>query len=68
MARIRRFQDRIEAELACGLLRVHGIPARVAADDAGGQNPALGRQLGGVAVVVADRDLDEALALLDATD
>lgn len=68
MASIRRFQDRIEAELAAGMLRAHGIGARVDADDAGGQHPPLGRQLGGVTVVVDDADLSEAIALLDAAD
>jgi Putative prokaryotic signal transducing protein len=46
--------SRIEAELIVGLLRSNGVPAAVAADDAGGQEPQL--QLDGVRVLVARAD------------
>lgn len=36
------FQSRIEADLAEGALRAHGIDAIVSRDDAGGTEPALG--------------------------
>jgi hypothetical protein len=65
MARIDRFTSRTDADLACGLLQAHGIAAYVSADDAGGMRPDIAFGIGGTAVVVADEDLDEALAILD---
>lgn len=66
MARIDRFVTRAEADLACGLLQVHGIAAYVSGDDAGGMRPDIPFGIGGTAVVVPDEDLDDAIALLDA--
>jgi hypothetical protein len=65
MARIERFTSRTEAELACGLLRAHGISSYVSVDDAGGVRPDIPFGIGGTAVVVADGELERALALLD---
>lgn len=65
MARIDRFVSRADADLACGLLQVHGIDAFVSGDDAGGMRPDIPFGIGGTAVVVADEDLEEALAILD---
>jgi hypothetical protein len=50
--------SRIEAELIVGLLRSHGLRARLSADDVGGLEPQL--QMRGVRVLV-DRS-DEAVA------
>jgi hypothetical protein len=58
--------SRIEAELIVGVLRSHGLRAAVAADDAGGQEPAL--QLQGVRVLVARSDEASAIRLLAADD
>jgi hypothetical protein len=65
VARIERFTSRAEADVACGLLRAHGLRAYVSADDAGGARPDFPFSIGGTAVVVADEDLDVALALLE---
>lgn len=56
--------SRTEAHLIVGLLRAHGVPAAVAADDAGGQEPQL--QAGGVRVLVAPADEAVARELLAA--
>ena len=47
-------RSRIEAELAVGLLRSHGLRAAFIADDVGGQEPQL--QQGGVRIIVAPAD------------
>jgi hypothetical protein len=47
-------RSRIEAELAVGLLRSHGLRATFLADDVGGQEPQL--QQDGVRVLVAPDD------------
>ena len=67
MARIERFVSRADADLACGLLRSHGINAYVSGDDAGGMRPDIAFGIGGTALVVDDADLDDALTLLDGT-
>lgn len=63
---VARFSSRIEAELACSMLREHDIDARIAADDAGGQHPELSMLTGGVRLAVAPEDVELARALLDA--
>jgi hypothetical protein len=68
VARIQRFTNRTQADLACGLLVAHGIDALVMVDDAGGMRPDISFGIGGVAVVVPDEQLDEALELLDTPD
>ncbi|GIF75280.1 putative signal transducing protein [Asanoa siamensis] len=54
--------SRIEAELAVGLLRSHGLRANYIADDAGGLEPQL--QQDGVRVTVAPDDEAEARRIL----
>jgi len=54
--------SRTEADLIVGLLRAHGVPAAVSADDAGGQEPQL--QADGVRVLVAAADEPVARQLL----
>ena len=56
--------SRIEAEIAVGLLRSHGLRAGVTADDAGAQEPQL--QLQGVHVLVHGEDEAEARRILAA--
>jgi hypothetical protein len=56
--------SRIEAEIAVGLLRSHGLRAGVTADDAGAQEPQL--QLQGVHVLVHSEDEAEARRILAA--
>jgi hypothetical protein len=59
--------SRTEAELIVAMLRSHGVPAAVSADDAGGQYPQL--QIEGVQVLVAPSDEAPARRLLaDAED
>lgn len=55
--------SRAEAELIAGMLRNHGIQARVSADDLGGVDLALQAQ--GVRVLVPATDESEARKLLD---
>jgi hypothetical protein len=57
--------SRIEAEIAVGLLRSHGLRAGVTADDAGAQEPQL--QLQGVHVLVDRSDEAEARRILAAS-
>jgi hypothetical protein len=54
--------SRIEAELAVGLLRSHGLRANYVTDDAGGQEPQLQRN--GVRVLVGADDEAEARRIL----
>lgn len=61
---VARFSSRIEAELACAMLREHGLDAHVDADDAGGQHPELAMLTGGARVAVAPDDAEEATTLL----
>lgn len=65
MARIQRFTNRAQAEVACGLLTSHGIDAYVASDDAGGNHPHLAYGFSGTAIVVPDDQLEDATTLLD---
>ncbi len=65
MGRFNRFTSKAEAELACGLLRSHGIDAYVSVDDAGGNRPDFAFSIGGTVVVVPDDDHEQAQALLD---
>ncbi len=54
--------SRAEAELIAGMLRNHGIKARVSADDLGGVDLALQAQ--GVRILVSAADEQEARTLL----
>ena len=58
--------SRIEAELIVGLLRSHGLRARLSADDVGGLEPQL--QMRGVRVLVDRSDEAVARQLLAAAD
>lgn len=58
--------SRAEAELIAGMLRHHGIQARVSADDLGGVDMALQAQ--GVRVLVPAADESEARKLLNQSD
>jgi hypothetical protein len=65
VARIQRFTNRAQAEVACGLLAAHGIDAYVSSDDAGGNHPHLAYGFSGTAIVVPDDQLEDATSLLD---
>ncbi len=54
--------NRAEAELVVGMLRSHGVPAAVSADDAAGVEVSLQAQ--GVRVLVSADDADAARELL----
>ena len=64
MARVGSFTSRAHADMAAGMLTARGIPARTAADDAGGAAPHIALGAHGFAVEVPDHQADEALALL----
>jgi hypothetical protein len=53
----------VEAQLIAGMLEAHGIPARVSADDAGGQEPQW-QLTDGVRVLVDPEDLPVAQELI----
>lgn len=65
MARIERFTTRVQADLACEMLRANGVDARVSSDDAGGLHPDIAYGIGGTVVVVPDDEFALANALLD---
>lgn len=65
MARVGSFSSRTHAEMAAGMLDAHGIPARPAADDAGGAAPHVALGAHGFAIEVPDDHADEAWSLLD---
>ncbi len=58
------FTSRTEAELAKARLELEGIPAHILADDAGGWEPQFDLSRG-VRLMVADRDHDQALEVLE---
>lgn len=64
MAEVGSFTSRAHAEMAAGMLDAHGVHANVLADDAGGALPHVPFGSHGFRVQVADRDRDEAEALL----
>jgi hypothetical protein len=59
------FYNRIEAEIAAGLLESEGIETMVMADDAGGTYPML-QFIRGVKLMVAPEDKARAREILDA--
>lgn len=63
--RVGRFSSRAEAHVARAMLDDHGIEAAVVADDAAGLHPELSLATGGITLLVARRDADEARELLD---
>ena len=56
------FLNRIDADIACGAMLGAGIPAVVAADDAGGIRPNL--WLSGVRLLVPSDDVERAKEIL----
>ncbi|MGH7203827.1 MAG: DUF2007 domain-containing protein [Candidatus Levyibacteriota bacterium] len=59
------FQNKVQAELAKGLLETHGIKSVIFADDNGGMDPFPMQPSYGVFLKVIERDLEKAKALLD---
>lgn len=60
---VEKFSNRLEAEMAAGLLAAEGIQAFVSADDAGGTYPPL-QYLGGVRLIVFSEDETRAREIL----
>jgi hypothetical protein len=60
---LRRFPNRTDAEMAQAALADAGIRAIVAADDAGGTDPALA-YVAGIPLLVAPQDAERAADLL----
>ena len=60
------FVERIEAELAQGLLEAGGVEAMVDADDGGATSPFLLTGAGGARLLVRAEDAERAAALLQA--
>ncbi|MCH7828485.1 DUF2007 domain-containing protein [Patescibacteria group bacterium] len=65
LVRIKTYQNRMEAELAKGLLESKGVKAMVSADDAGGAHPALLWATGGVRLLVKKKDIQKAIKVLE---
>jgi hypothetical protein len=61
--RVRTFQNKLEAEMARGLLESAGVQAWLASDDAGGAYP-FQLSGGGVRLMVAEADAAVAAELL----
>jgi hypothetical protein len=61
--RVRTFQNKLEAEMARGLLESAGLEAWLASDDAGGAYP-FQLSGGGVQLMVAEADAAAAAELL----
>ena len=62
---IKTYTDRLQAELARGLLESNNIKAMVSADDAGGANPALLLATGGVRLLIKEEDIQKAVKVLE---
>jgi hypothetical protein len=62
---VRKFDAPHEAELAACYLREHGVRARIENDVLANMNPLWGMALGGVRLIVRERDVEEAVQLLD---
>ncbi|MBC8103405.1 MAG: DUF2007 domain-containing protein [Cytophagales bacterium] len=62
---LRTFPNRLEAEIAESFLTACGIPAMVAADDAGGMRPGLLIGVGGARLLVLRGQAEAALEILD---
>jgi len=62
---IKTYQNRMEAELAKGLLESKGIKAMVSADDAGGAHPALLWATGGVRLLIKKKDIQKAIEVFN---
>ncbi len=62
---LEKFPNRIQAEMALGLLEAEGIQAWISADDAGGLYPSL-QFVRGVRLLVFAEDADRAREILKA--
>ena len=65
LVHIKTYKDRIEAELAKGILESENIRAVVSGDDAGGAYPALLMVTGGVRLLVNEKDSQKAIDILE---
>ncbi|WP_372371070.1 putative signal transducing protein [Candidatus Uabimicrobium sp. HlEnr_7] len=61
---VKKFANRLEAELAKSLLESKGIMANVSADDSGGMEMMPVQLIGGVELLVLEDRLEEALNIL----
>lgn len=61
---VKKFPNRLQAELAKSLLESKGIMARVSADDSGGMEIMPIQLIGGVELLVLEDRLPEALEIL----
>lgn len=61
---VKKFPNRLEAELAKSLLESKGIMARVSADDSGGMEVMPIQFIGGVELLVLEDRLEEAIKIL----
>ncbi|MBA4378154.1 MAG: hypothetical protein C0395_05785 [Gemmatimonas sp.] len=64
MTVLRTFGSEIEAEMAAAMLQAYGVEALVTTDDAGGMYPQMA-QLRGIKLLVWEKDVEEAQALLE---
>lgn len=62
---VRTFVNRLEAEIARGLLEAHGVACMVLADDCGGLRPYLLIGVGGARLQVRTADAGRAAELLE---
>ena len=61
---LRTYGSEMEAEMAAAMLQAYGVEALVSTDDAGGMYPQMA-QLRGIKLLVWEKDLEEAKALLE---
>lgn len=64
---IKTYNNRVEANLAKGLLVTNGVEAVISADDAGSMYPHLTLVTGGIRLLVKKEDVQKALELLKDT-
>ncbi len=62
---LRTYGTELEAEMAVAMLRAYGLEALVTTDDCGGMNPQMAL-LEGIRLLVWEKDVEEARALLEA--
>ncbi|MBK9305299.1 MAG: DUF2007 domain-containing protein [bacterium] len=65
MTVLRTYGTEVEAEMVAAMLHAYGLEALVSTDDAGGMYPAMA-QLRAIKLLVWEKDLEEAKALLEA--
>lgn len=59
------FSSRIEAEIARGKLKAHGIDSHISADDAGGAVPSPMAYSYGARLMVHEEDMEKATSVLN---